>query len=137
VTASAQHQIHRTAIQARFSDTDALGHINNISFSAYAEVARLEFMLRLGRAVGSLILANLTIDFRRQVRFGETIAVDTWVASLGASSITLAQVIWANDARAADVRSVVVHFDYAAGESRPLTAEMRAALEPFRESPGA
>jgi acyl-CoA thioester hydrolase len=85
----------------------------------------------VGKAVGALILANLTIDFRKQVRFGESIAVETWVASLGNSSVRLAQVVLADGERAADVSSVVVHFDYDAGASRELTAEMRAALEPF------
>jgi acyl-CoA thioester hydrolase len=135
MAATAAHQTLRTNIQVRFADTDALGHINNGSFASYAEVARLEFMLRLGRAVGSLILANLTIDFRRQVKFGETITVDTWVESLGTSSIRLVQLIRANEERAAEVKSVVVHFDYAAGTSLPLTPEMRAALEPFIDRP--
>ena len=62
---------HRTPIQVRFADTDAQGHLNNGSFAIYAETARLAFFRDLGSAVGSLILAHLAIDFRRQVRFGE------------------------------------------------------------------
>ena len=36
---------HRTDIQMRFGDTDALGHVNNASYASYAEVARLEALL--------------------------------------------------------------------------------------------
>jgi acyl-CoA thioester hydrolase len=124
---------HRTAIQTRFCDTDALGHVNNTSFAAYAELARLEFLARIGKQVTSLILATLYIDFRRQVKMGEDVYVDTWVERLGTTSITLKQTIVANGELAADVKSVVVHFDYESGKALPLTAEIRASLEPSVE----
>src|SRR6185369_14553721 len=104
---------HRTDIQVRFGDTDALGHLNNASFAAYTEVARLDFLRRLGESVKSLILATLYIDYRKQVGWEDSVHVETGVEKLGNSSMTLLQTIYANDQRAADVRSVVVHFDYA------------------------
>ena len=128
---SGQPPAHRVDIQVRFGDTDALGHLNNSSFAAYAEVARLEFLTRFGKSVRSLILASIYIDFRRQVKFGERVHVETSVERIGTSSVTLAQTIFAADERAADVRSVVVYFDYANAKSRALTEEMRESLEPF------
>ena len=53
-------KVHRTDIQVRFGDTDALGHVNNASFAAYAELARLDFF-----PSRSLIL---TLFFARQRR---------------------------------------------------------------------
>lgn len=123
--------VHHTDIQVRFGDTDALGHVNNAAFAAYAEVARLDFLSRLGSSVRSLILASLYVDYRRQVAYDDRVHVDTWVDRLGKSSITLGQRIYANSERAADVRSVVVHFDYASAKSVELTPEIRGALEPF------
>src|SRR4051812_6503027 len=79
--------VHRTDLQMRFSDTDALGHVNNVSFAAYAETGRVEFLKRLGKAVTSLILANVSIDYRRQIQYGERIHIETWVEALGRSSI--------------------------------------------------
>lgn len=127
-------QVHRTDIQVRFGDTDALGHVNNASFAAYAELARLDFLRRFGGSVRSLILASLYIDFRRQVKFTEEVHVDTAVEKIGTSSVTLAQTIFADGARAADVRSTVVYFDYSNSKARPLTDEMRAALVPFLQA---
>ncbi|MDB4874538.1 MAG: thioesterase superfamily protein [Gemmatimonadetes bacterium] len=115
----------------RFGDTDALGHVNNASFASYAEVARLEFLRRLGKSVTSLILASLYVDFRRQVEFDDRVYMETWVERLGRSSVTLGQTVFANDKQAAEIRSVVVHFDYATSTSQELTAEMRQAMEPF------
>ena len=124
-------QIHRVQIQVRFGDTDALGHVNNASFAAYAEVARLDFLTLFGKSVRSLILASLYIDFRRQVRFDEAVRVETRVERIGTSSITLGQTVFAGDERAADVRSTVVYFDYTAGKSRQLTADMRDSVAPY------
>jgi acyl-CoA thioester hydrolase len=129
--------IHRTDLQMRFCDTDALGHVNNVSYAAYAETGRVDFLKRLGKSVTSLILANVSIDYRRQVSFGEAIRIESWVASLGRTSIGLGQTLYASEERAADIRSVVVHFDYTSGKSIELTAEIRAVLEPLlRSGPG-
>jgi len=117
----------------RFSDTDALGHLNNGSFAVYAEVARLEFLGLLGDTRRSMILARLEVDFRRQVRYGEPVEVETWVERVGTTSVTLRHVLWADDAPAADVRAVVVHFDYDAQRPRPWTAEHRELLRPYLE----
>src|SRR5438270_1775889 len=99
---SGSSRTHRTEIQVRFGDTDALGHVNNASFAAYAETARLDFLRCLGKSVRSLILASLYVDYRRQVTFGEPVHVDTVVDRIGNSSITLSQTIFAADERAAD-----------------------------------
>lgn len=120
----------------RFADTDALGHVNNGSFVVYAETGRLEFLQVLGSSVRSLILAHLAIDFRRQVLFGESLDVETWVERVGTTSVTLRQVIHAGEAVAAEVRSVVVAFDYASQRPTPWTAEARAALEAYVPAPG-
>jgi YbgC/YbaW family acyl-CoA thioester hydrolase len=129
--------IHRTELQMRFSDTDALGHVNNVSFAAYAETGRVDFLQRLGKSVTSLILANVTIDYRRQIAFGESLHIESWVATLGRSSITLGQSLWANGERAADIKSVVVHFDYTTGKPIELTAAIRKELEPMLRSDAA
>jgi acyl-CoA thioester hydrolase len=122
---------HRTDIQVRFADTDALGHINNASYATYAEMARLDFLSTLGESVQRMILANLTIDFRRQVLPTDPVHVDSWVEKLGTSSMSIAHTIFANGERAADVKSVVVYFDYAASKAMPLTNAMREGLRPY------
>jgi acyl-CoA thioester hydrolase len=126
---------HRTDIQPRFSDSDALGHINNQSFAAYAELGRLDFVQHLfDRSVGTIILASLYIDFRRQVKFPEPMHVSTWVSKVGTSSITIQQIIYASGERAADVKSVVVYFDYETGKPQPMTPEIRTTLAPYVEA---
>jgi acyl-CoA thioester hydrolase len=126
-----ERRVHQTAVQMRFADTDAMGHVNNGSFVVYAETGRIDFMKALGAVDRSFILAHLAIDFRRQVRFRESIVVESWVEKIGTSSMTLRQAIRADGTVAADVRTVVVSFDYAANRSRPWTAELRQAMEEY------
>ncbi len=125
---SAPRPVHRVDIQMRFADTDAMGHLNNGSYVVYAETGRLHFLRTLGGAASSLILAHLSIDFRRQVRFGESVAIETWVERIGTTSVTLRQAILADGAVAAEVTSVVVSFDYDANRAVPWSDESRSAL---------
>jgi acyl-CoA thioester hydrolase len=124
-------RVHRTPVQMRFADTDAMGHVNNGSFVVYAETGRIDFMKALGAADRSFILAHLAIDFRRQVRFRESVIVESWVEKIGTSSMTLRQAIRADGTVAADVRAVVVSFDYAASRSTPWSAELRQAMQGY------
>lgn len=133
----APSHVHRTPIQMRFADTDALGHINNGSFILYAETARLEFLQALGSPVRALILAHLDVDFRRQVVFGEPIVVDSWIERIGTTSVTMRHDVRAGDAVAAQVRGVVVHFDYAAQRPQPWTDAMRSSLQGYLSDPDA
>ena len=121
--------VHRVPIQMRFADTDALGHVNNGSYIVYAETGRLEFLRIIGSAVRSLILAHVAVDFRRQVLFGASVVVDTWVERVGTTSVSLRQVVRADGEVAAEVSSVVVSFDYDAQRPTPWSAESRALLE--------
>ena len=125
------HAVHETHVQMRFADTDALGHVNNGSFVVYAENGRLEFLRDLGCDVRSLILAHLAIDFRRQVAFGQTIVVESWVEKIGTTSVTMRQAVRADGVVAAEVRSVVVCFDYATQRPTPWTPVVRDALAPY------
>jgi acyl-CoA thioester hydrolase len=125
---------HRTDIQMRFGDTDALGHVNNASFAAYAELGRLDFLQVLGTAVRSLILATLYIDFKRQVKFREPVWIETGVERIGTTSVTLGQTVFANGEVAAEIKSVVVHFDYTAHRPQHVTEEMRTALADYVSS---
>jgi acyl-CoA thioester hydrolase len=127
---------YRTPIQVRFSDTDALGHLNNTAYALYAEQARVDLFRDLEQR-GNLILAHIALDFRRQVHFGDTVEVATWVEGVGSSSVKLYQEIEANGQVAAEVRSVVVMFDFGAQRSVPVPEHLRAALLRFERASAA
>ena len=121
----------RSDIQVRFNDTDALGHINNTSFALYAEYARVEFLDNLRTDDVYLILAHISLDFLKQVKFREEIYVTTQVEKLGKTSLTLHQEVYANGEVAAKVRSVVVLFDYGTQKSVRIPDEVREQLHAY------
>lgn len=124
---------HRTDIQVRFSDTDALGHLNNTSYALYAELARLDLLREAtGDGRGGFILAHIALDFRQQVRFGDQVHVLSWVERVGTTSLTLLQQVVADGSTAADVRSVVVRYDYDAQRPTPFDDASRARLEEWQ-----
>ena len=45
--------ITRTQIQARYSDTDAMGHFSSGAYVTFLEVGRLDFFEALARQTGS------------------------------------------------------------------------------------
>lgn len=127
-TADSIKPAYATEIQVRFSDTDALGHVNNGSYATYGETARLDFFARFGVRVTSIILAHLAIEYKRQIMLGDPVSVTTRITSLGKTSITLEQQVVSRGHIAAEIRSVVVCFDYEAGQKREIPAEMRARI---------
>lgn len=119
---------HRIDIQVRFADTDAVGHINNATYATWTELARLRFLEESGNSPVNFILAHLSIDFRRQVDYTDTVRVESRVAAIGNASFTLAQVVYANGTLAAEVKSVIVSFDYQAQRSVPIPPAFREWL---------
>jgi acyl-CoA thioester hydrolase len=116
---------HRTPLQVRFRDTDAFGHVDNAVFFTYIELARIRYLLDVLQPDRPfdrlpLILARVELDFRSPILFGEDVTVDSRVDRIGRTSFGMSHRVTAGpDGRlVADVTSVLVTFDYAAG--RPI-----------------
>ena len=131
---------HIHPIQLRFADTDALGHINNSAYILYIESARVGFLVATGMEVSTLVLARLEIDYRLQMKFdakasltdpAKGLVVESQVERIGNTSITLLQRIVFKGEVAAEVRTVVVNFDYAIKAPTSVTGKNRAVLEKY------
>lgn len=103
----------RTQIQVRFSDTDMLGHVNNQSYAAYAEVGRAHFFTSLGEDAPWFVLARMELDFRREGLLEDELHVVSFVESLGQTSMTLGQNILRGEEAIVSTRSVLVCIDRA------------------------
>ena len=124
------------AVQVQWGDQDAFGHVNNTVFLRWFEIARISYVDRLGLShdvsKGSFapILAALTCNFRSQVTFPDRISVGTRVSRVGNRSLVMDHAIFSDRLQAivADGTSTIVHFDYAAGKSAPLSEECRSKI---------
>jgi acyl-CoA thioester hydrolase len=110
--------------RVRFRDCDAMGHVNNSVYSTFLEEARIEVL----GGLADFILARVEIDFRSELRAGEEIEVRTRCSRIGSKSLELEHEIHADGRLAAEAKSVLVGYDYARGQSLPLSDEVRARL---------
>ena len=118
----------------RFSDTDAVGHVNNVSFAAYLETGRTTFGRACGLPIGvqglgqHIVLARVEIDYRHEVHWPAVLDLGSAVVRLGRSSITLIQGVFIGDLCVATGREVLVMVDSATGRPATLPDELRARL---------
>ncbi len=129
--------------QLRFSDTDAMGHVNHARFATLFEDARIG-LLRSCSAGGEdlptngMILARLEIDYVRPlVLDDEAVSVFARVVRIATSSFSIDYALEQRRAICARGLSVLVAYDYATARSRALTDRERAQLEAAREGAAA
>ncbi len=85
---------HRTAIQIRFKDVDALGHVNNANHVTYFEYARIQFFDELiGGEIDweneGMILAHQQVHYKKPIYLKDEIFVLTWFEKSGTTSFEL------------------------------------------------
>ena len=121
-----------TSIHPRFSDTDALGHINNTVIPVWFLEAR-EPVLRLFSPTldiqsAALAVVRIEIDYLAETRFGSDVEIRTLVARLGNSSLQLAQEVWQDDRLTARGLATLVNFDPQARRATAIPEAVREAL---------
>jgi acyl-CoA thioester hydrolase len=114
---------HRERV--RFSDRDALGHVNNAVYSTYLEEARIGVLGDLG----AFILARVEIDFRSELRDAREVLVRSRLDRVGTKSFDLRHEVVADGHLVAEAKSVLVAYDYVRGESVGIPEELRKRLE--------
>ena len=135
---------HRHAVPVRFSDTDAMGHVNNAAYLTYAEIARLAYYeqvtgeplpLATHGAEEGMILAEIRITYRNQAFYGETLAVETRVDRIGRTSFAMVHRLSAPESRYGPARviavadSVLVMYDYQEERPIPVAPALVSAIE--------
>ncbi|WP_394120870.1 acyl-CoA thioesterase [Planococcus donghaensis] len=127
--------VHEIPVKVRFSETDALGHISNISYFIYLEEARTEFFadLGFGRDINNwkIILASASCDFVSQGYYNQKLVVQTAVSRIGNSSFQVVHEI--KDAESGELvakgQASAVHFNFKTQKSETLPAANRQLLE--------
>ena len=125
--------------RVRFGDLDAMQHMNNVEFLRFFETARIDYLMGIlpehnpgSRRQFGFIFAECHIAYRSPAHFGEEIRTHIWPTALERSSIRVEFAMSSeSDGRLlAEGYGVLVGYDYAAGESRPVPNELRQRLEP-------
>jgi acyl-CoA thioester hydrolase len=125
--------VHEKRVEIRWSDVDAVGHVNNAVYATYLEECRDEW---LDGALGDAdtgwdyVVARVALDYLRALRLeDEAVLVRVGLERIGTSSVTTREEILAGDEVTAEAEAVLVARDRETGRSRPLTATERSAIE--------
>ena len=120
-------------IEPRFSETDALGHINNTVLPVWFEQARTPifefFTPDLDIAEWELILAKIDVSFLGQIYYGKAVEIKTFIQSIGRSSFVVYHQAWQEGLKVAEGTAVLVNFDHRTQKSKHLNDSIRASLE--------
>ncbi|OEF96922.1 hypothetical protein BHF71_04125 [Vulcanibacillus modesticaldus] len=131
-----------TTIKIRFSETDAYGHVNNVSYFTYFEQARLDYLEHLGlvdelmKSPNNLIVtANLECHYLSQLHYGQLIDVYVRIARMGKSSFDLEYAI--KDKKkgilAAVGKGTIVHINKQTGKSEALPAFIKEKIVEYEK----
>ena len=128
-----------TPVTIRFSDSDMLGHINNVATAAYFEAARCEIFYRLMHEGGlaepgkksriDFVLARVAIDFKQEFFYPGTVEVGSRFIKLGNRSIVSGYGLFIGETCHATCECVNVFFDLETRTSVPPPPPVRALLE--------
>lgn len=122
-----------TRVIPRYSETDALGHINNTALPVWFEEARTPifrlFVPDLSFKSWNLILKKFEVEFQRELFHGTEVEIRTRVSRLGGSSLTVSQEAWQEGRLAVTCSTVLIHFDYQQRRPAPIPEAIRRRLE--------
>jgi thioesterase-3 len=130
--------VHLTTIHVRWGELDPYHHVNHATYLSYLEHARVSALESIGWGMDMLtaagyqvVVVGIDIRFRRPATAGDTLVIETSLASLGASESTWRQVIRRGDEVIAEA---TVHAAATNLAGRPVRAPegLRTALAGLR-----
>lgn len=129
--------IEPAKIQVRFSDVDALGHVNNAVYLSYFEYARIHYFNRmLGTEwdwdSDGLILLKNEVEYLKPVLLNDKPEVRVFVIKIGNKSFTMGYELTVNGVLYCKGSSVLVGYDNKQKCSIPITPDMRTSLEALK-----
>jgi len=129
-------------LPVQWGDQDLFAHVNNTVYFRWFESSRVDYWASSGlhdlmhpQGLGP-ILASVKCDYKKQIRFPDTIWVGAKVKKMGISSVTLEHAVFSrnNDSISAVGESVIVLFNYENQHPIPIEGEIRRAFDQFEAS---
>lgn len=131
----------KSEIKVRFGETDAFGHVNNVSYFRYFEQARLDYFEHLGfmnyftdRECPSIIVTgDLHCHYLQPIYYGQVIAAHVRTAKIGRTSLDLQYALTDESGKTlfAACRGVMIHVDKHTEKSRPWPEEVKRRIIEF------
>ena len=119
-------------IMPRFTETDALGHINNTVLPVWFEATRTPifrfFTPDLDPKQWKLIIAKIEVEFQGELFYGQEVEIKTAIRKIGNSSFVIEQGAWQHGELCALGKTVVVRYDFDNKKAQPLSDQEKSML---------
>ena len=125
-----------TKIVPRVSETDGVGHINNVFIPIWFEAGRREifriFSPKLDFINWKLALVKVTVEYVDQLYLAEDVDVKTGIEKVGTSSFTIKEEIHQTNRICAKGQAIYVNYNFRNKKSEPISNEIRNRLESIK-----
>lgn len=129
----------QTTIPVRFSDTDAMGHVNNAKYFSYMEEGRVAYFSKLlpeldlnnSERAFPFILADVQCSFKAPLFCGETVVVALGVTEIRNRSFVMEYVLTEKKSgrEVATGSSIQVMYDYQTEKTYPVPDDLKKRIE--------
>ncbi len=123
---------HWARDQVRWSDTDMLGHCNNLAFGAFAETGRCLFLRKFFQPGSpqraTFLPVKITLGLLGEVFWPAQVEIGTGIAAIGNTSLQVAQGLFEDERCFGTCETVFVLIDETTRRPRPIPQAMRTML---------
>jgi acyl-CoA thioester hydrolase len=124
--------LFKTTITPRISETDGLGHINNVFVPIWFEAARRElfkiFTPDLSFANWKMVLVNMNVDYVNQIYHQWDVDIVTGIQKIGNSSLVIYEEIYQNEKLCAKGTATYVNFNFLEQRAEHIPDNIRNQL---------
>ena len=122
-----------TNIIPRVSETDGVGHINNVFVPIWFEAGRREifqiFSPKLDFINWKLALVKVTVEYVDQLYLAEEVEIRTGIEKIGNSSFTIKEEIHQTNRLCAKGEAIYVNYNFKEKRSEAISDEIRDKLQ--------
>ena len=122
-----------TNIVPRVSETDGVGHINNVFVPIWFEAGRREifriFSPNLDFVNWKLALVKVTVEYVDQLYLADNVEIRTGIEKIGTSSFTIKEEIYQTDRLCARGEAIYVNYNFKEKKSEAISYEVREKLQ--------
>src|SRR5665213_252480 len=131
---------YKTPIAIRFSDIDAVGHVNNAIYLTYFEVARINYfkdILGWNLREHGIIVGDNEVNYLKPIILDDQITCYVRTTRIGNSSFDVMQVLVKKTPDGEEIctvgKAVCISYDYSANKSIPIPARERQLMIEYDE----
>jgi acyl-CoA thioester hydrolase len=131
---------HKISLKVRFSDLDAMRHVNNAAYLSYLEEGRIAYFNTVLKAPKNslafgAVVARVEIDYLNPIELGDEVEILTRVVSFGNKSSIVHHAILVKKESAsipaAFAVTKLVSFDYKSKKTVPIPENVKEIIMKF------